>query len=511
MEFQGLGGRLVQAAFDGGPISSDGGALLLREVDVRLGVTQRLAACFTDRRDARFVEHSVLELVRQRVYGLALGYEDLNDHDDLAVDSLLALAVGKSDPEGQTRRRARDRGRALASHCTLNRLELTPEAVDPKNRYWKILHDPARCEALLVDLFLDAFDQAPEEIVLDFDATDDPVHGDQEGRFFHGYYGTYCYLPLYVFCGDHLLVAKLRTANRDASDGAVETLAFLVARIRQRWPRVRIVVRGDSGFTRDALMTWCEDHQVYYVLGLAKNPRLLRKIGKELVEARALFEAAQHAARVFTHFQWSTKDSWTRPRRVIAKAEHLVKGANPRFIVTNLGEAYALPKALYENVYCARGDMENRIKEQQLDLFADRTSTRVLRANQLRLWFSSLAYVLLAAMRRLALPGTRMAQSTCGSIRTKLLKIGAHLKHSVRRVVIHLASACPYQDVFRQALQNLRVYPLRCWPRAGIPDGRDSAQSTPRGKGGVSLEKPETPIGALATPQNKTKNGWIRP
>jgi len=462
LEFQGVGTRRIQGAFDGGHISSDGGALLLREVDARLGITQRLAACFTDHRRQEFVEHSVVELVRQRVYGLALGYEDLNDHDELSLDPLLGLAVGKSDPEGSSRRRERDRGRALASHCTLNRLELTPEKLDPQNRYRKIVHHSERFEELFVDLFLDSFGQAPQEIILDFDATDDPIHGEQEGRFFHAYYGNYCYLPLYVFCGEHLLVATLRTADRDASAGTKETLAFLVERIRKRWPEVRIVLRGDSGFARDDVMTWCEDNGVYFVLGLAKNSRLLRKIGNEIVEARAMFDATQHASRVFTDFHWSTKDSWTRPRRVIAKAEHLAKGANPRFIVTNLGAAYATPKALYEDVYCARGEMENRIKEQQLDLFADRTSTQTMRANQLRLWFSSIAYVLVSALRRTALQGTPMARSTCGSIRLKLFKIGAQIRLSVRRVLVHFASACPYQDVFRQALQNLQTYPMRC-------------------------------------------------
>jgi hypothetical protein len=462
LEFQGVGSRKIQGAFDGGHISSDGGALLLREVDARLQITSRLATCFSDHRVQEFVEHSVLELVRQRVYGLALGYEDLNDHDELCLDPLLAVAVGKSDPEGSARRRERDRGRALASHCTLNRLELTPEKLDPKNRYRKIVHHPERFDALFVELFLDSFDQAPEEVILDFDATDDRIHGEQEGRFFHGYYGNYCYLPLYVFCGEHLLVAKLRTADQDASAGSVETLAFLAERIRKRWPNVRLVFRGDSGFARDDVMTWCEDNGVYFVLGLAKNKRLLQKIGNEVVEARALFDATQHASRVFAHFQWSTKKSWKRPRRVIAKAEHLAKGANPRFIVTNLDETYATPKALYENVYCARGEMENRIKEQQLDLFADRTSTHTMRANQLRLWFSSVAYVLVSALRRTALQGTRMAQSTCGSIRLKLFKIGAQIKLSIRRVRVHFASACPYQEVFRQALQNLQTYPLRC-------------------------------------------------
>jgi hypothetical protein len=462
LEFQGVDRRTVRAAFDGGHISSDGGALLLREVDARLGIAERLAQCFTDHRHQDLIEHSVLELVRQRVYGLCLGYEDLNDHDDLMRDPLLALCLGKTDLEGGTRRRESDRGKALASSSTLNRLELTPADADSRGRYKKIVYHPERIEELLVELFLDSFEHAPKEIVLDFDATDDPVHGDQEGKFFHGYYRCYCYLPLYVTCGSHLLVAQLRTSDRDAADGSVETLAYLVARIRARWPKVRIVARGDSGFARNAFMAWCEDHGVQYVLGLAKNQRLLQKIGNELVQAQELHRQTGHASRVFTHFHWTTRKSWSRPRRVIAKAEHLDKGANPRFIVTNLSVEYATPQALYEEVYCARGDMENRIKEQQLDLFADRTSTHTMRANQLRLWFSSFAYTLLNATRRVALKGTRLAKATCGTIRLKLLKIGAQLKITVRRILIHLASACPYQDVFHQAWRNLQHLPLRC-------------------------------------------------
>ncbi len=462
MEFQGLGRRRIQGAFDGGHISSDGGAVLLREVDVRLGITEKLAACFTDHRDADLIEHSVLDLVRQRVYGLALGYEDLNDHDDLKWDPLLALALGKQDVEGKTRHRAADRGKLLASSSTLNRLELTPANADVKSRYKKIVHHPEKLEAWFVDAFLDSFTTAPEEIVLDFDATDDPIHGDQEGKFYHGYYGCYCYLPLYVTCGDHVLVAKLRTSNRDAADGSTEVLAYLVERIRERWPHTRIILRGDSGFARDDLMDWCESHGVYYLLGLAKNKRLLKTIGKELTQAKEKFVQTQHAARVFTHFHYRTLKSWSRPRRVIAKAEHLPKGTNPRFIVTNLPEDYADPKTLYEKHYCARGDMENRIKEQQLDLFADRTSTATLRSNQLRLWFSTAAYTLMNALRRIALKGTRLANATCGTIRLKLLKIGAHLKLSVRRILIHFASVCPYQDVFHHAWHNLQHYPLRC-------------------------------------------------
>ena len=462
LEFQGLGRRTITGAFDGGHISSDGGALLLRELDEHLGVTQKLTACFTDHRDPELIEHSVLDLVRQRVYGIALGYEDLNDHNDLKWDPLLALAVGKNDVEGKKRHRQGDRGKLLASSSTLNRLELTPLAADGSARYKKIVFHRDKLEALFVDVFLDSFAHAPEEIVLDFDATDDPLHGDQEGAFYHGYYGCYCYLPLYVTCGEHLLVAKLRTSNRDGADGSTEVLAYLVERIRARWPRTRIIVRADSGFTRDEFMAWCESHDVYYLLGLAKNQRLLKKIGKELGQAHVRHLLTGVAARVFTQFRYRTLKSWSQQRRVVAKAERLSKGANPRFIVTNLPENYAEPAVLYETHYCARGEMENRIKEQQLDLFADRTSTHTLRSNQLRLWFSSVAYLLTSALRRIGLKGTRLAKATSGSIRLKLLKIGAHIKLSVRRVLIHFASACPYQDVFRQACHNLHHYPLRC-------------------------------------------------
>jgi hypothetical protein len=463
LEFQGLGRRTVLGAFDGGHITSDAGALLLRELDARLGITQKLAECFTDHRDPERIEHSVLDLVRQRVYGIALGYEDLNDHDDLKRDPLLALAIGKTDVEGKGRHRESDRGKLLASSSTLNRLELTLPITDDgaPERYKKIVHDCGKLEALFVDVFLDSFDEAPEEIVLDFDATDDPVHGDQEGKFYHGYYGCYCYLPLYVTCGEHLLAAKLRTSNRDGADGSTEVLAYLAERIRQRWPEVRIIVRADSGFTRDGFMDWCESHDVYYLLGLAKNQRLLKKIGKELCDAHIRHILTGVAARVFTHFHYRTQKSWSRPRRVIAKAEQLSKGPNPRFIVTNLPEDYADSATLYETHYCARGDMENRIKEQQMDLFADRTSTHTLRANQLRVWFSSAAYLLTSALRRIALKDTRLAKATSGTIRLKLFKIGAQLKISVRRILIHFASACPCQDVFRQAWKNLQHHPLR--------------------------------------------------
>lgn len=461
LEFPGVGRRRVRAAFDGGPLSSDGGALLLRQTDLRLRLVERFAACFTDHRDAGLTEHRVVELLRQRVYGIALGYEDLNDHNDLRGDPLLAVAVGKADPDGHTRLRAADRGKALASASTLNRLELTPADATPASRYKKVVYHAGRIEAMLVEMFLDSFRHAPPEIILDFDVTDDQLHGHQEGRFWHGYYGGYCYLPLYVTCGDHLLVAQWRTANQDVSAGVDEVLARLVAQIRARWPKVRIIVRGDSGFARDRLMAWCEAHGVCDVLGLAKNICLLQKIGKELAQAQAAYQQTGAAVRVFTHFWYRTRKSWSAVRRVIAKAEYLSKGANPRFIVTNLPERYAAVPHLYEGIYCARGEMENRIKEQQLDLFADRTSSHTLRANQLRLWFASIAYILVSALRRLGLRGTRLARATCGSIRVKLLKIGAQLRVTVRCVWIHLASACPYQDVFTHAWRTLLASPLR--------------------------------------------------
>ncbi len=383
-----------------------------------------------------------------------MGYEDLNDHEDILRDPFLAMALGKEDVLGQARRRASDEGKALASSSTLNRLELTPAEATADSRYKKVAYRGEAIETLLADLFLDSFAAPPEEIILDFDATDDPVHGEQEGRFFLVYYRCYCYLPLYVTCGEHLLLAKLRESNQDASAGSV------VGRIRERWPGQRILVRGDSGFARDEIMTWCEANQVYYVFGLAKNKRLLNEIGNELIAAHARHIQTGVAARVFSQFWYRTRKSWSAKRRVIAKAEHLKKGPNPRFIVTNLPEDHATPRALYEDVYCARGDMENRIKEQQLDLFADRTSTHTLRANQLRLWFSSLAYVLLSALRRVGLKDTRMAKATCRTIRLKLFKIGARIKVSVRRFMIHLASACPYHDVFQQALGNIQTHPL---------------------------------------------------
>jgi hypothetical protein len=461
LEFQGLGRRKVQAAFDAGHVSSDGGGLLLREVDERFRIIERLCACFADYRDPDLVEHELLALLRQRIFGIALGYEDLNDHDALKWDPLFALLAGREDVEGRERRRAEDEGKVLASSSTLNRLELTPADAGEQSRYKKVVSHAETIEAFIVDLFLDSFVSAPEELVLDFDATDDPVHGVQEGRFFHGYYGGYCYMPLYVTCGGHVLVSWLRKSDQDASAGSEEVLARLVAQIRERWPNVRIIVRGDSGFARDSIMTWCESHQLYYVIGLAKNPRLKKRIRLQRYEARCAYRETGQAARVFTEFSYRTRNSWSRHRRVIAKAEHLSKGANPRFVVTNLPGNRFPSRELYEDLYCARGDMENRIKEQQLDMFADRTSTNTMRANQLRLWFSTLAYALVSTVRRIGLKGTELAKATCGTIRVKLFKIGALIQVSVRRFAVRLATACPFQNIFRQAWQNIQEYPLK--------------------------------------------------
>jgi hypothetical protein len=324
------------------------------------------------------------------------------------------------------------------------------------SRYHKIGHDAAAIEGLFVTLFLEAHKTPPERIILDLDVTDDPLHGHQEGRFFHGYYDGYCYLPLYVFCGRHLLAAKLRRSNIDASAGAVVEIARIAAQIRARWPRVEILLRADSGFARDELMTWCEANGVDYLFGLARNERLVGAIAIELAASEAESLAQGRPARRFADFAWRTLDSWSRERRVVAKAEHLPKGANPRFIVTSLGAAEGDARTLYEDVYCARGEVENRIKEQQLDMFADRTSAATMRANQLRLWFASFAYVLIAALRRLGLRFTQFATATCGTIRLKLLKIGAQVRVSVRRIKIAMASACPFQTEYHLAYLYLK-------------------------------------------------------
>jgi len=462
-EFHGLGRRDVVGKFDGGNISSDGGGLFLREVEKRTHILKRLSECFRDYRDPELIEHTVESLIKQRVLAIALGYEDLNDHDALRHDALLALLADKRDPTGADRLREQDKGKALAGKSTLNRLELTPEDADENSRYKKIVADSQVIDDLLVDIFLEAHACAPAQIVLDVDATDDPLHGEQEGRFFHGYYGKYCYLPLYIFCGEHLLCARLRTADQDGAAGTVEELERIVQRIRTVWPPVRIIVRGDSGFCRDELMSWCEAaHEVDYVLGLAQNSRLNKAIGSEMAQAKQQFEATQEAARQFKDFDYRTLDSWSCERRVVGKAEYLSKGENPRFLVTSIGTEEYAAQALYEDFYCARGDMENRIKEQQLGLFADRTSTSWMRSNQLRLYFSSFAYVMIQTLRHLGLQGTELAKAQCSTIRVKLFKIGAQVRVSVRKVWISFSESYPYADLFHAVLTRLERIPLRC-------------------------------------------------
>ena len=438
-------GRSVVAEFDGGALTSDAGGLLLGAADQRLGLVRRIARCFRDARDPRLVEHSVATLIGQRVFGIALGYEDLNDHDELRHDPLMAVLAGKLEAR-------REDCAPVAGKSTLNRLELSRER---PTKYRKIAHEPAAIEALFVDLLLEAHDRPPQQIILDLDATDDPLHGDQEGRFFHGYYDCYCYLPLYVFCGRHLLAAKLRPSNIDASAGSVEEVARIVAQIRRRWPRTRILLRADSGFAREALMAWCETNRVDFVFGLARNARLVEEISVELLQAEAEASATGKPARRFRDFRYATLDSWSRRRRVVAKAEWTNGEANPRFIVTSLNKAETSARFLYEKVYCARGEMENRIKECQGDLFADRTSTATLGANQLRLWLASFAYALLCALRRIGLAHTQFAEATCGTIRLKLLKLAGLVRVSARRIKFALASACPYADEWRLAAARL--------------------------------------------------------
>ena len=443
-EFEAVEGRSAVAGFDGGNITSNAGALLLGQVDRGLGLVRRFAECFIDRRDPRYVEHQVATLVGQRIFGLALGYEDLNDHDELRKDPTFAVLAGKLNPVLRTD------CEALAGKSTLNRLEHTPRR--HASKYHRIDCDGARVDALLVDLFLDAHRRAPGEIVLDLDNTDIPLHGMQEGRFYHGYYEEHCYLPLYVFCGRHLLLARQRRANVAGSDGAVEEMARIIAQIRRRWPRVRIILRADSGFCNDQLMGWCEANRVDFVFGLARNSRLEAALLEPLAEARRLCIAAGKPARVFREFQYRTLDSWSRTRRVIGKAEHTLDGANPRFVVTSLKRTRVAydARALYEDLYCARGEAENRIGE-QFELFADRASSATMAANQLRMWFSAMAYVLVDTLRRIGLRFTQFADASAQTIRLKLLKLGALVRTSIRRVHFAIASGCPNKDEFALA------------------------------------------------------------
>lgn len=432
--------RRVEAGFTAGQVSTDGGSLLLRETELRIKLVDRVAACFHDGRRPLLVRHRLVEMLSQRIYGLALGYEDLNDHEQLRSDPLLGVLSGK-----------RELDEPLAGKSTLNRLEL----VGRTGRYHKISYSAESIDRLLVDLYIESHTTAPEQIVLDLDATDIPLYGHQPERFFHGYYDSYCYLPLYIFSGDQLLCARLRPANQDAAAGSVDEVKRIVEQLRERWPEVKIVLRADSGFCREELMAWCEQNHVGYVLGLARNSRLARIIGAQMKQARLQHRADGKAARVFTEFTYQTRQSWSRSRRVVAKAEYLDKGENPRFVVTSLSAKEWAAQDLYEKFYCARGEMENRIKE-QMCLFADRLSTDEMRGNQLRLYFSALAYTLVEALRRLALKGTEWAEAQVDTIRLKLFKIGAVVHISVRRILLQMSSAYPWKHIYTHAFHALR-------------------------------------------------------
>ncbi len=444
-KFEAAGRREIVARFDGGTISSDGGAFLLRQTDRRLNLLPRLAECFLDGRNQEQVEHSILEMLSQRVYGLALGYEDINDHEQLRQDPVFGILAGREELE-----------KPLAGKSTLNRMELGSGAPD---RYKKITFWKEAIDELLVKVFIESQQKVPDQLVLDVDTTDLPLHGKQEGRFFHGYYDSYCYLPLYIFCGEHVLCARLREANHDAAFGSLAEIRRIVAQIRAAWPEVKIIVRGDSGFCRNELMSWCEDHQVEFVFGLARNQRLRKIIGAQMHEATQLWQQTGKPARVFSEFPYQTKKTkkggWERQRRVAAKAEHIDGKENPRFVVTSLCAEQWAAQALYEDLYCARGDMENRIKE-QFSLFADRVSTETMRANQMRLYLSAMAYILVSGLRRLGLRATELAEAQVSTIRTKLLKIGAQIRVTVRKVWVSMASSYPWQDLYGQVWANLR-------------------------------------------------------
>jgi Transposase DDE domain group 1 len=447
LQFSCVERRRVVAGFDGGTVSSDAGALLLGRADEAIGLIDRLAGCFIDERNPELIEHAVRTLIGQRVFGMALGYEDLNDHESLRHDAVFGTLLGKLEPK----RRADCA--ALAGKSTLNRLELHESG--GSSRYHKIRPEAPAIERLWVDLYLDAHRRAPRQIILDLDATDDPLHGHQEGRFFHGYYDGYCYLPLYIFAGEHLLCAKLRRSNIDGAAGACEEVGRIVGQIRERWSKVKIILRADSGFCREELLSWCEQNAVDYVFGLAKNVRLVRSIGAQLRAAQVESGQTQRPARRFKELKYRTRKSWCRRRRVVAKAEQTGDKSNPRFVVTSLSKEQWPARELYEDFYCARGECENRIKEAQLDLFADRLSAATFRANQLRLWFASGAYVLMHALRRVGLAGTALAHACANTIRLRLLKIGAVVTVSVRRVRLAMSEACPNQREFIAAFHAL--------------------------------------------------------
>ena len=438
------GTRQIVAEFSGGTITSDGGSLLLKETDAKMNLLARFSQCFSDRRSPLRIEHTLEQMLRQRVYSLALGYEDLNDHDVLRRDPLMAVLAGKAEPGTDL----------LAGKSTLNRLEL---GTGTPSRYKKITFWRDSVDELLVDIFLEAHPVAPAQIVLDIDTTDMALHGNQEDKFYHGYYKHYCYLPLYIFCGDHVLCARLRPSSIGPAVGSRKEVERIVKQIRQRWPSVEIILRGDSGFCADELLRWCENNGVDYVVGVARNQRLEKLIDGELAEAKQQFEATQQPTRIFVEFEHKTlQGAWNNDRRVVAKAEHINGKSNPRFIVTSLKVENWEKQKLYEELYCGRGDMENRIKEQFV-LFADRVSVSTMRGNQLRIYLSVMAYTLMNGLRRLGLKATTLATAQVGTIRLKVLKIGALIQVTVRKVWIRMANSYPYQALFSQVLEQLRT------------------------------------------------------
>ena len=455
LSFKGLGDRRVEAQFSAERITTDFGGLLLREVAEKMDLFEKVAGCFTDYRDVERREHQIGELLAQRVMGLAQGYENLNDHDELRSDPTWAALAGREDPTGQDRTQEADQGTPLASKATLGRLEHAPWAADRTDRYHQITAQTEQVEDLFPELFVQDLEEPDEPIVLDLDATHDPLHGDQEGKFFHGFYDCYCYLPLYIFCGEELLCAKLRRSNIDPSEGTLPEVERIVGAVRQKWPDAEVILRADSGFARERIMKWCEDNGVDYVFGLSKNSRLEARVQKLMARVEEEAEESGEPIRRFKGFSYSTLESWSQKRRVVAKAEHLTDKANPRFVVSSLPDEEWPGKALYEDLYCARGEMENRIKE-QLGLFADRTSAHEMRVNQMRLWLSSLAYVLIARLRKWGLRGTEWAKAQVWRLRSKLLKIGALVKVSVRRVFFEVSKHYPKKGLFAEVLSNLQ-------------------------------------------------------
>ena len=456
----GLNGRRIDVDFSAGRVSSDGGALLLREVDLATGLTPRLAGCFKDHRKRKRIEHSVEEILRQRIFGLVLGYEDLNDHEELSRDPLIASVIGKSDPTGQSRARERDRGHSGVSASTLGRLERTCEGATSRSRYAKVVADFDAMREVFVEQLVRSFSKPPKQLVLDLDPSDIQLHGQQENRFFHGYYDHHCYLPMYLFCGEYPLAVELRPSNIDGAKGSVELLKPVVAQLRKAFPKTQIIVRGDGGFCREWLLAWCESEKVDYIMGLARNSRLVREMEQPMLKAQKRHERTGRASREFRSFRYQTQKSWSRRRRVVGKAEYLDKGPNPRFVVTSLSASQFGKRALYEDLYCARGEMENRIKEQQLGLFGTRTSCHRFRPNHIRVWLSLAAHLLVVLLREIGLQGTRLARAQASTLRTKLFKIGALVTVSVRRVYVRLSSAFPRREILRIAMQRIRGHTI---------------------------------------------------